>query len=150
MQTPQATELEQSMKFLSAAILTGILCASAAHAQNAIAPGDAKPTSITANFQLRIPLDASAPTADVTKALAQANQSLGDLANRQCDVLAAAFKGDCRVVQLNMGANVNDRRFAQQFNNDFAGAQRFVNANLNVTFELTSPTQAPNNAPVAK
>jgi hypothetical protein len=92
--------------------------------------------SVTANFQLRIPVDASASTADMIKALSQANQSLGDLITRQCEVLAAAFKSDCRVEQLNMGANINDRR-VNQFNNDFAGAQRIVNANLNATFDLT-------------
>jgi hypothetical protein len=112
-------------------------CVSAAHAQNANATGEAKPISITANFQLRIPVDASASTADMMKALSQANQSLGDLVTRQCDVLAAAFKSDCRVEQLNMGANVNDRRMAPQFNNDFANSQRIVNANLNATFDLT-------------
>ena len=138
------------MKFLSAAILMFALCAASAHAQNANAPGEARPMSITANFQLRIPVDASAPTADMTKALAQANQSLGDLANRQCDVLSAAFKSDCRVVQLNMSANVNDRRAMQQFNNDFAAAQKFVNANLNATFELSAQAPAANGAPAAK
>lgn len=139
------------MKFASAAILSLALCPAAAQAQTASAPSDANPKSIsiTANFQVRISVEPSASTADVTKALAQANQSLGDLANRQCDVLAAAFKSDCRVVQLNMGANVNDRRAMQQFN-DFAGSQRLVNANLNATFELTSQTEAPKNAPAAK
>jgi hypothetical protein len=125
------------MKHLSAAIYMALaFCASTAQAQNASAPGEAKPMSVTANFQLRIPVDASASTADMIKALSQANQSLGDLITRQCEVLAAAFKSDCRVEQLNMGANINDRR-VNQFNNDFAGAQRIVNANLNATFDLT-------------
>ena len=78
-----------------------------------------------------------APTTEVTKALAQANQSLGELANRECDVLAAAFKSECRVGQLNMGANINDRRVGLMMNNEFGAPQRFVNANLNATFELT-------------
>jgi hypothetical protein len=126
------------MKHISAsAVLALAFCISAAQAQNANATGEAKPISITANFQLRIPVDASASTADMMKALSQANQSLGDLVTRQCDVLAAAFKSDCRVEQLNMGANVNDRRMAPQFNNDFANSQRIVNANLNATFDLT-------------
>jgi hypothetical protein len=138
------------MKFRSAAVLTFALCASAAQAQTASAPRDSRPVSVTANFQVRISVDASAPTSDVTKALAQANQSLGELAVRQCDALAIAFASDCRVVQLNMGANVNDFRGMQQFNNDGAGPQRFVNANLQATFELTSQTEAPKNAPAAK
>jgi hypothetical protein len=130
-------------------ILAFILAASVsqAHAQSPSAPADPKPTNVTANFQVRIAIDPGAPTAEVTKALAQANQSLGDLANRQCDALALAFKSDCRVVQLNMNANVNDRRPMQQFNNDFAGSQRLVNASLNATFELVSPADATKNAP---
>jgi hypothetical protein len=133
------------ISFLLALALS--LAASQAQAQNANGPVDPKPTNVTANFQVRIAVDPSAPTTEVTKALAQANQSLGDLANRQCDVLALAFKSDCRVVQLNMSANVNDRRPVQQFNNDFPGSQRLVNASLNATFELVSPADATKNAP---
>jgi hypothetical protein len=138
------------MSRLSAAILAILLCTFAAHAQNAGAPAgaNAKPISITANFQLRIPVDPAAPTAEMIKALAQANQSLGDLANRQCDVLAEAFKSDCSIAQLNMGANINDRR--QQFNNDFNNQQRFMNANLHATFELVAHAEAPKNAPPAQ
>jgi hypothetical protein len=139
------------MKILLMAILTSALCVSSAQAQNTASPGDgAKPLSITANFQVRIPVDSAASTADVTKALSEANQSLGDLATRQCDALAAAFKSDCRVAQLNMSANVNDRRFNQQFNNDSGGQQRFVNANLNATFELTAQAEAPKSPPAVK
>jgi hypothetical protein len=140
------------MKRSPLAVSILFLCASAATAQNAKPPGDgdAKPISITANFQMRIPVDASASMADVTKALTQANQSLGDLANRECDVLTQAFKSDCRVVQLNMGANVNDRRVMQQFNNDFSGSQKSVNANLNATYELTSQAEASKNPAAAK
>ena len=99
---------------------------------------------------MRIAVDPSAPTTEVTKALAQANQSLGELANRECDVLAAAFKTDCRVGQLNLGANVNERRAGQMMNNEFGGPQRIVNANLNVTFELTPPAAATKGAPAAQ
>ena len=123
------------------------MAATQAQAQNANGSADSKPTNVTANFQVRIVVDPSAPTTEVTKASAQANQSLGDLANRQCEVLALAFKSDCRVVPLNMSANVNDRRPMQQFNNDFRGPQRLVNANLNATFELVSPADATKNAP---
>jgi hypothetical protein len=137
------------MRNLTAAILTFVLGVSAANAQSANAPGEGKPISITANFQLRVPVDPAAPTADVTKALGQANQSLGELANHQCDVLADIFKGECRVVQLNMSANVNDRRM-RQFNNDGGDSQRFVSANLNATFEVAAPTELSKNAPAAK
>jgi hypothetical protein len=147
------TKQGQQMKLLPTAILILALCTSAAQAQSTGTPGEAsaKPISITANFQIRISVDPSAPITDVTKALAQANQSLGDLADRECDALAAAFKSDCRVVQLNMGANVDEsRRNRQQFSNDFVGSQRFVNANLNATFDLSSHVAAPKDAAPAK
>lgn len=131
--------------FLTLSLAVG--AAAPARADETSQPADAsvKPIIVNANFQTRIAVDPSAPTSEITKALAQANQSLGELATRECDVLAAAFKSDCRVGQLNMGANVNDRRAGMMMNNDFGAAQRFVNANLNATFELTpaSPKTSP-------
>jgi hypothetical protein len=123
--------------FLSLGLAVG--AAAPAWADEAAQPADAsaKPIVVNTNFQARIVIDPSAPTSEITKALAQANQALGELANRECDALAAAFKSECRVGQLNMGANVNDRRAGMMMNNDFGAAQRFVNANLNATFELT-------------
>jgi hypothetical protein len=143
------------MKLRTAACSSLILAACAAApalAQEAGAAGDAsaKPIVVTANFQARIAVDPSAPTTEVTKALAQANQSLGEIANRECDVLAAAFKTDCRVGQLNMSANVNDRRIGQMMNAEFGGSQRLVNASLNATFELTPPAAAAKGAPNAQ
>ena len=123
-------------------------CASsglAASAQEANPQSDARAFSITANFQVQLPIDAAAPTSEMTKAIAQVDQALGELANHECDVPASAFKADCHVLQLNMGANVNERRNRQAFNNDFGGMQRMVSANLNATFELTplaDPTKA--------
>jgi len=128
-------------------------CAAApALAQEVGSAGDAsaRPIVVTANFQARIAVDPSVPTMEVTKALAQANQSLGEIANRECDVLAAAFKSDCRVGQLNMSANVNDRRAGQMMNAEFGGSQRIVNASLNATFELTPPAAAAKGAPNAQ
>jgi hypothetical protein len=134
------------MKFRTAVFLSlglAVGAAAPARADEAGQPADAsvKPIVVNANFQTRIAVDPSASTSEVTKALAQANQSLGELANRECDVLAAAFKSECRVGQLNMGANINDRRVGLMMNNEFGAPQRFVNANLNATFELT-PTSA--------
>jgi hypothetical protein len=130
------------MKFRTAVFLSlglAVGAAAPARADEAGQPADAsvKPIVVNANFQTRIAVDPSASTSEVTKALAQANQSLGELANRECDVLAAAFKSECRVGQLNMGANINDRRVGLMMNNEFGAPQRFVNANLNATFELT-------------
>jgi hypothetical protein len=116
------------------------LCAASAHAQSADA--SAKAISVRANYQVTISIDPAAPMTDVTKALVQANQSLGDLANRECDVLSAVFKSDCHATQINLTANVNEQRRNLQMNNDCCGSQRQVNANLNATFNLTPPSDA--------
>lgn len=135
--------------FLSLGLAFGAAAPTRADEANQSADASAKPIVVTANFQARIIVDPSAPTSEITKALTQANQSLGELVNRECDVLAAAFKSDCRVGQLNMGANINDRRVGVMMNNEFGAAQRFVNANLNATFELT-PAAAAKGAPAAQ
>jgi hypothetical protein len=127
----------RAVVFLSLGVAVAAVAAARADETNQPADASVKPIIVNANFQARIVVDPSAPTSEITKALAQANQSLGELATRECDVLAAASKSDCRVGQLNMGANVNDRRAGMMMNNDFGAAQRFVNASLNATFELT-------------
>jgi hypothetical protein len=53
----------------------------------------------------------------LTGALAQANQQLCEIVNRQCDVIGAALKGECHVVQLNVNCNVNERMNAGQMVN---------------------------------
>jgi hypothetical protein len=64
----------------------------------------------TANFQIAAP---ASPTAT----LAQVNQQLYEIVNRQRDVIAVALKGQCHVVQLNVDGNVNDRMNAGQMVN---------------------------------
>jgi hypothetical protein len=125
--------------------------ASTAQAQSWRAWGDpsGKGVRVTANFQIATPVAMSASTADVTKALAQANQSLYDIVNRQCDVIAAALKGDCKIVQLNVNGNINERtpQFVQP--GDRGNPQQMVNANANATF-LIEPPEAAKDAPAAK
>jgi hypothetical protein len=139
-----------ALVFLSLGLAVGATAPARADETNQPADASVKPIVVNANFQARIAIDPSAPTSEITKALTQANQSLGELANRECDVLAAAFKSDCHVGQLNMGANVNDRRAGMMMNNEFGAAQRFVNASLNATFELTSSAAAAKGAPAAQ
>jgi hypothetical protein len=128
--------VKRQMAAMSVLILA--LAAASAHAQNA----DGKGISVRANYQVTISIDPAAPMTDVTKALVQANQSLGDLANRECEVLSAVFKSDCHATQINLTANVNEQRRNMQMNNDCCGSQRQVNANLNATFNLTPPSDA--------
>ncbi len=138
------------MKATAAAIIVSCLAIAPAAAQNVPSPNEAKVITINANFQLSVPIEASATTADIAKALAQANDALTDLAERQCDLMAASFKRECRVVQINLGANLNGRRFAQQFIDEANSARRVANANMNLTMELFTRADGATAAPAAK
>ena len=142
------------MQATAAALIVSCLVAcwatAPAAAQNAPSSNEAKVITINVNFQLSVPIDASATTADIAKALAQANDALTNLAERQCDLMAASFKRECRVAQINLGANLNGRRFAQQFNDEANLARRVANANMNLSMELLPPGNAAATAPAPK
>jgi hypothetical protein len=93
---------------------------------------------VTLNFQLSAPPAASMSPSDLTKAMAGLSQSLYEIVDRQCDVLSAALKGDCRLVQININSNINDR-----MNNGVP----FINANANATFEIDVKEPAKDGAP---
>ncbi len=126
------------MKFASAILLVAAMSATPAQAQNwqMLTGSGARGMRVTANFQLSAPTPATASASDLTKTMAAVSQSLYEIVDRQCDVLSAALKGDCRLVQINVGSNINDR-----MNNGVP----FVNANANATFEIdvkAPPTDA--------
>ena len=98
--------------------------------------------NVSANFQVQAPLEATAQTGDMAKAIAQVSQQPGDLANRECDVLSATFKAECHVAQLNIGANINERRFRKNINREFGDRQKAISANLSVTYMLTPTADA--------
>src|SRR5271169_6310054 len=103
------------MKFFLPALLFSAAVASSAYAQNWRAWNDPnKGVRVTANFQIAALAGPTASAADLTAALAQVSQQFYEIVNRQCDVIAAALKGQCHVVQLNVNGNVNDRMNAGQ------------------------------------
>lgn len=107
-------------------------------------PGDGKSFNITANFQAQAIVAAGADTQEMAKSIAKLQASLSDVVAKQCDVLAAAFKGSCAVLQLNMNSNIEGRhRFA---NGDAAGQKRAW-ASVNATFVLTPPAAEPSPTP---
>jgi outer membrane receptor for monomeric catechols len=117
------------MKLIATVLLVAAIGVSQAQAQNCQTYNSpcVKGTRVTANFQLSAPTLAAAPVADLTKTMATVSQSLYEIVNRECDVLSAVLKGECRVVQITVSSNVNDR-----MNNGVP----FVNANANATFEI--------------
>jgi hypothetical protein len=128
------------MKRIYAAVFVALTIASYAHAQNVIfmpngerigsgAPGQ----TVSANFQISRAAPADASTSDLTGLMASVTQSLYDIVNRECDVLSVSLKGSCRVLQVNVSANINNRG---------NGRGPFVSANANATFEMTPPAAA--------
>ena len=107
-----------------------------------------KSLNVNVDFSIQMPLESAAQTSDMAKAIAQISEQLGDLANRECDVLSGAFKAECHLSQLNIGTNVNERR-NRRFNGDGGEQERFINANVQATFTLTPNATAPQPTPTA-
>ena len=129
------------MKFTAAVFLVlAAVSATQARAQNwqTLNNSGVKGPRVTANFQLSAPTPAAASAGDLTKAMAGLSQSLYEIIDRECDVLSAALKGDCRLVQININSNINDR-----MNNGVP----FVTANANATFEIDVKTPSKDAAP---
>ena len=127
-------DLTWFVKATAAALIISSLAIAPAAAQS----NEAKVIVVNANFQLSIPIEASATTADMAKALAQAYDALTGLAERQCGQMAASFKRECRVAQRNLSANLNE---SQQFN-EANPARRVADANMNLRMELLPPADA--------
>ncbi len=126
------------MKLIAAvALLFAVASIPPAVAQNWGNSGPKGPR-VTLNFQLSAPPAASMSPGDLTKAMAGLSQSLYEIVDRQCDVLSAALKGECRLVQININSNINDR-----MNN----GTPFVTANANATFEIDQKDPAKDGAP---
>ena len=125
------------------AVLLAAASVSPAQAQNCQMFGNACPKGprISINFQLSAPPPATTSASDLTKAMGGLSQSLYEIIDRECDVLSAALKGDCRLVQVNISSNINDR-----MNNGVP----FITANANATFEIEPKEPAKDPAPQQK
>ncbi len=114
-------------------ILLGAVSLSQAQAAR-LRSDESKGVRVTSNFQLSEPAPESAD-ADMTKAMAQINERLYAIVNRQCDVLGAALKGSCRVVQVNVGSGFNGRMISNS---------PTLTGNASATFEIdTNAAPAP-------
>ena len=108
---------------------------------NSIPPmrlGSERAQTISVNFQFAMPVPALPSTADMTKTMASASQSLYDIINHECEVLTATLGGACRLIQINIGGNINTR-----MNNGVST----VNANANAIFEIEAKTPTASPAP---
>jgi hypothetical protein len=127
------------MKLASALVFVFAAISAPALAQECRQCSD--PIRVSANFQVSAPIDKDASGAELGKAISSASQPLYDLVSRQCEVLANEYKGECRVVQMNVNASINDRRIPQFVAPGERGAeQQRVNANANAVFEITPPS----------
>ena len=121
-----------------AALIISSLAIAPAAAQSVPSSSEAKVIVVNANFQLSVPIEASATAAEMGKALAQAYDALGGVAERQCGLMTASFKRECRVAQRNVSASLNE---SQQFNDEANPARRVANANMNLRIELLPPAE---------
>lgn len=87
-------------KSLSAAVVGGLLIASAAHAQApAAASGGGQMISMT--YHVSVPI-AMVPLPSVRRTTELLILAMYDVVDHECDVLSVALKGNCRIVQLNV------------------------------------------------
>jgi len=91
-------------------------------------------TCVSVNLSLSVPEPANLAPADWTKAVAKANESLYDLVNHECDVLRTTLKGECRLSQLNVSANMRSQQEASQ--------PQTINASANASYVITPKTPA--------
>ena len=94
--------------------------------------------TISITFQLSMPLSPPASTEDMTKTMAGTSQPLYDIVNHECQVLIASLGGTCRLVQLNIGGNLNNRMI---------NGTSFVSANANAVYEIDAKAPPPPPAP---
>jgi hypothetical protein len=128
------------MRRIIVVIFVTLAVAPQAHAQNMIympnGGGNGAGTrgqTVSVNFQISRAAPVAASTSDLTSIMASITQSLYDIVNRECDILGVSLKGSCRVLQVNVGANINNRG---------NGHGPIVTANANATFAITSPVAA--------
>lgn len=109
---------------------------------NRVASAAEKPETISVTLQLALPAPAISSSADMTKAMAAASQSLYDIVNRECDVLTAVLKGSCRLARLNIGGNYNDMNANILPYYNRPNPTPVVNATAAATFEIEMTTKA--------
>jgi len=143
------------MKFAAVIPLAGMLLAHHASAQNGVMINNGnrspaaseKPQMVNVTVQLTLPAPDISSSADMTKAMAAANQSLYDIINHECDVLTTALKGSCRLGRLTVGSNFNDPGFNLPVLGNRPNVAPVVSANANATFEIGTKTPAATEPP---
>ena len=96
--------------------------------------GGERTQTVSINFQSSMPMSPLISSEDMTKTIARISQPLYDIVDHECQVLISAFGGVCRLVQLNISSNLNNR-----MNNGIS----VVNANANAVYEIESKALPP-------
>ena len=136
---------------IAASALALLLLAPAAQAQNVVmfngsnrpAPSSGKPQTVSITFQLTLPAPDTSASAEMTKAMAATSQSLYDIINRECDVLNAVLKGDCKLSHLNIGGNFNENGYTPVPFGARPNNGPVVNATATATFEIGAKPPSP-------
>lgn len=64
---------------------------------------------VTASFQTIVPITGQKSIEEEAKITESARVSLYEIASHECDVIAKVFKGNCRIMNLNMRSRIQNR-----------------------------------------
>jgi hypothetical protein len=92
-------------------------------------------TTMNVNFQLNAPLSATISEEDRTAAIDKAQHNLLNLVNHECNQLHETMNAECKLVQLNLSANLG-------FLGGSEASAPYMNVSAQGTFEIT-PIEVP-------
>ena len=133
------------MKRLALAALATLILPGLAVAQQIPRVGGANADRIQTlmtTFQLSRNIPTSTPQVDLTNGMARATQSLYDIINRQCEVIGLSFKGECRLVLIQINGNIGNANYRSP-----PGGGLMFNATATATFEIETKDPAPADDP---
>ena len=81
---------------------------------------------VTSSFQTMLPVSSPMTLQEEAKASETARQALYEVASRECEVISKVFKGECRLMKINVNSYVQDR------GNGLRGLQVSVNATYRI------------------
>lgn len=64
---------------------------------------------VSASFQTNVPVTAPMSIEEEAKATEAARKSLYQIASRECEIITQVFKGECRMININVRSYVQDR-----------------------------------------
>ncbi|MGE3247685.1 MAG: hypothetical protein AB7F96_07880 [Beijerinckiaceae bacterium] len=83
---------------------------------------------ISSSFQTSVPVTGQMSVEEEARATESARKALYQIAARECDVIKAVFKGECRMTHLNVRSFIQDR----------GNGARQISVSANATYTIVS------------